>query len=77
MKSDAAVKGQEFLTWNDMQGGIDMVNMQVEEEHKREYSGSIIWTVVFKSLLFPEKCAYILITFLPRCMLLAPYPDQG
>nr|XP_023652792.1 ras GTPase-activating-like protein IQGAP1 isoform X1 [Paramormyrops kingsleyae] len=35
IKSDAAVKGQEFLTWNDMQGGIDMVNMQVEDEHKR------------------------------------------
>ncbi|XP_074525645.1 ras GTPase-activating-like protein IQGAP2 [Halichoeres trimaculatus] len=34
-REDALVKGQEFLTWNDVQKCIDTVNVQVHEEHER------------------------------------------
>uniref|UniRef100_A0A3P8VWU5 IQ motif containing GTPase activating protein 2 n=1 Tax=Cynoglossus semilaevis TaxID=244447 RepID=A0A3P8VWU5_CYNSE len=35
MRSEALAKGQEFLTWNDVQKCIDTVNVQVHEEHER------------------------------------------
>ncbi|MBN3322721.1 IQGA1 protein, partial [Atractosteus spatula] len=35
LKAEAASQGQEFLTWNDVQKCIDMVNIQVQEEHER------------------------------------------
>ncbi|XP_034547372.1 ras GTPase-activating-like protein IQGAP2 [Notolabrus celidotus] len=34
-REDALAKGQEFLTWNDVQKCIDTVNVQVHEEHER------------------------------------------
>uniref|UniRef100_A0A665VIL2 IQ motif containing GTPase activating protein 2 n=1 Tax=Echeneis naucrates TaxID=173247 RepID=A0A665VIL2_ECHNA len=34
-RADALAEGQEFLTWNDVQKCIDMVNLQVHEEHER------------------------------------------
>uniref|UniRef100_A0A8C9SYT2 IQ motif containing GTPase activating protein 2 n=1 Tax=Scleropages formosus TaxID=113540 RepID=A0A8C9SYT2_SCLFO len=33
LKPDAVAKGQDFLTWNDIQACIDAVNVQVHEEH--------------------------------------------
>lgn len=35
-RGEALAKGQEFLTWNDVQKCIDTVNVQVQEEHERE-----------------------------------------
>lgn len=35
-REDALAKGQEFLTWNDVQKCIDTVNIQVHEEHERK-----------------------------------------
>ncbi|KAF3695882.1 Ras GTPase-activating-like protein IQGAP1 p195 [Channa argus] len=35
LRAEALVKGQEFLTWNDVQKTIDTVNIQVQEEHER------------------------------------------
>ncbi|KAK7933556.1 hypothetical protein WMY93_004452 [Mugilogobius chulae] len=34
-RAEALSKGQEFLTWNDVQKCIDLVNIQVIEEHER------------------------------------------
>uniref|UniRef100_A0A669B2J0 IQ motif containing GTPase activating protein 2 n=2 Tax=Oreochromis niloticus TaxID=8128 RepID=A0A669B2J0_ORENI len=34
-RAEALSKGQEFLTWNDVQKCIDTVNVQVQEEHER------------------------------------------
>ncbi|CAG07879.1 unnamed protein product, partial [Tetraodon nigroviridis] len=34
-RGEALAKGQEFLTWNDVQKCIDTVNVQVQEEHER------------------------------------------
>uniref|UniRef100_A0A671TP20 IQ motif containing GTPase activating protein 2 n=1 Tax=Sparus aurata TaxID=8175 RepID=A0A671TP20_SPAAU len=34
-REEALAKGQEFLTWNDVQKCIDTVNIQVHEEHER------------------------------------------
>lgn len=34
-RTEALGKGQEFLTWNDVQKCIDLVNIQVIEEHER------------------------------------------
>lgn len=35
-RTEALGKGQEFLTWNDVQKCIDLVNIQVIEEHERK-----------------------------------------
>lgn len=35
-REGALLKGQEFLTWNDVQKCIDTVNVQVHEEHERK-----------------------------------------
>lgn len=35
MKSEASSQGQEYLSWNDIQNCIDMVNGQVQEENDR------------------------------------------
>uniref|UniRef100_A0A8C3AH66 IQ motif containing GTPase activating protein 2 n=1 Tax=Cyclopterus lumpus TaxID=8103 RepID=A0A8C3AH66_CYCLU len=35
LRGEALAKGQEFLTWNDVQKCIDGVNVQVHEEHER------------------------------------------
>lgn len=35
-REEALAKGQEFLTWNDVQKCIDTVNIQVHEEHERK-----------------------------------------
>ncbi|XP_028432971.1 ras GTPase-activating-like protein IQGAP2 isoform X2 [Perca flavescens] len=35
LRGEALAKGQEFLTWNDVQKCIDTVNVQVHEEHER------------------------------------------
>ncbi|KAI4820562.1 hypothetical protein KUCAC02_028535 [Chaenocephalus aceratus] len=35
LRGEALSKGQEFLTWNDVQKCIDTVNIQVHEEHER------------------------------------------
>lgn len=35
-RGDTQAKGQEFLTWNDVQKCIDTVNVQVQEEHERK-----------------------------------------
>lgn len=35
-RAEALAKGQEFLTWNDVQKCIDTVNVQVHEEHERK-----------------------------------------
>ncbi|MEQ2282850.1 Ras GTPase-activating-like protein iqgap1 [Ameca splendens] len=34
-RAETLSKSQEFLTWNDVQKCIDMVNIQVQEEHER------------------------------------------
>ncbi|XP_038147744.1 ras GTPase-activating-like protein IQGAP2 [Cyprinodon tularosa] len=34
-RAETLSKSQEFLTWNDVQKCIDMVNVQVQEEHER------------------------------------------
>ncbi|XP_015229906.1 PREDICTED: ras GTPase-activating-like protein IQGAP1 [Cyprinodon variegatus] len=34
-RAETLSKNQEFLTWNDVQKCIDMVNVQVQEEHER------------------------------------------
>ncbi|KAM4578822.1 ras GTPase-activating-like protein IQGAP2 isoform 1-T1 [Fundulus diaphanus] len=34
-RAETLSKGQEFLSWNDVQKCIDMVNIQVQEEHER------------------------------------------
>ena len=36
LRGEALAKGQEFLTWNDVQKCIDTVNVQVHEEHERK-----------------------------------------
>uniref|UniRef100_A0A8C3AEA4 IQ motif containing GTPase activating protein 2 n=1 Tax=Cyclopterus lumpus TaxID=8103 RepID=A0A8C3AEA4_CYCLU len=36
LRGEALAKGQEFLTWNDVQKCIDGVNVQVHEEHERK-----------------------------------------
>uniref|UniRef100_A0A8C8RRS7 IQ motif containing GTPase activating protein 2 n=1 Tax=Pelusios castaneus TaxID=367368 RepID=A0A8C8RRS7_9SAUR len=35
IKSEASSQGQDYLTWNDIQNCIDMVNMQIQEENER------------------------------------------
>lgn len=35
-REETLAKGQEFLTWNDVQKCIDTVNVQVHEEHERK-----------------------------------------
>lgn len=35
-RAETLSKGQEFLTWNDLQKCIDRVNIQVHEEHERK-----------------------------------------
>lgn len=35
-RAESLAKGQEFLTWNDVQKCIDTVNVQVHEEHERK-----------------------------------------
>uniref|UniRef100_A0A4W3I1I8 IQ motif containing GTPase activating protein 1 n=1 Tax=Callorhinchus milii TaxID=7868 RepID=A0A4W3I1I8_CALMI len=35
LKAQAREDGNEFLTWNDIQGSVDGVNMVVQEEHNR------------------------------------------
>ncbi|NWU98005.1 IQGA2 protein, partial [Upupa epops] len=35
IKSEASSQGQDFLSWNDIQNCIDMVNMQNQEENER------------------------------------------
>lgn len=47
-RAESLIKGQEFLTWNDVQKCIDAVNVQVQEEHERKemlqiYSSSLIY----------------------------------
>lgn len=36
LRGEGLAKGQEFLTWNDVQKCIDTVNVQVHEEHERK-----------------------------------------
>ncbi|XP_075788419.1 ras GTPase-activating-like protein IQGAP2 isoform X3 [Pelodiscus sinensis] len=35
IKSEASAQGQDYLSWNDIQNCIDMVNMQIQEENDR------------------------------------------
>ncbi|XP_078062673.1 ras GTPase-activating-like protein IQGAP1, partial [Mustelus asterias] len=35
LKTKGAAEGNEFLTWNDIQGSVDQVNLVVQEEHDR------------------------------------------
>ncbi|KAM6328517.1 ras GTPase-activating-like protein IQGAP2 isoform 4-T4 [Alca torda] len=35
IKSEASSQGQDYLSWNDIQNCIDMVNMQIQEENER------------------------------------------
>ncbi|NXS58766.1 IQGA2 protein, partial [Brachypteracias leptosomus] len=35
IKSEASFQGQDYLSWNDIQNCIDMVNMQIQEENER------------------------------------------
>lgn len=35
LRAESLTRGQEFLTWNDIQKCIDTVNVQVHEEHER------------------------------------------
>lgn len=34
IKSEASSQGQDYLSWNDIQNCIDMVNMQIQEENE-------------------------------------------
>lgn len=38
VKAEASAKGQEYLTWNDIQRCIDEVNIQVHEEHESRFA---------------------------------------
>uniref|UniRef100_A0A452INX7 Ras-GAP domain-containing protein n=1 Tax=Gopherus agassizii TaxID=38772 RepID=A0A452INX7_9SAUR len=42
IKSEASSQGQDYLSWNDVQNCIDMVNMQVQEENDRIVAVSYI-----------------------------------
>lgn len=33
IKLEASSQGQEYLSWNDIQNAIDMVNSQIQEEN--------------------------------------------
>ncbi|XP_009278568.1 PREDICTED: ras GTPase-activating-like protein IQGAP2 isoform X3 [Aptenodytes forsteri] len=35
IKSEASSQGQDYLSWNDIQNCIDLVNMQIQEENER------------------------------------------
>ncbi|XP_069736817.1 ras GTPase-activating-like protein IQGAP2 isoform X2 [Phaenicophaeus curvirostris] len=35
IKSEASSQGQDYLSWNDIQNCIDMVNMQIQEENEK------------------------------------------
>ncbi|XP_071587596.1 ras GTPase-activating-like protein IQGAP2 isoform X3 [Heliangelus exortis] len=35
IKSEASSQGQDYLSWNDIQNCIDMVNMQIQDENER------------------------------------------
>ncbi|NWT69106.1 IQGA2 protein, partial [Prunella himalayana] len=35
IKSEASSQGQDYLSWNDIQNCIDMVNLQIQEENER------------------------------------------
>ncbi|KFQ97542.1 Ras GTPase-activating-like IQGAP2, partial [Nipponia nippon] len=35
IKSEASSQGQDYLSWNDIQNCIDMINMQIQEENER------------------------------------------
>lgn len=41
-RGETLAKGQEFLTWNDVQKCIDTVNIQVHEEHERKLHSKCI-----------------------------------
>lgn len=34
IKSEGSSQGQDYLSWNDIQNCIDMVNMQIQEENE-------------------------------------------
>ncbi|XP_065263096.1 ras GTPase-activating-like protein IQGAP2 [Emys orbicularis] len=42
IKSEASSQGQDYLSWNDVQNCIDMVNMQIQEENDRIVAVSYI-----------------------------------
>uniref|UniRef100_A0ACB8EPY6 Ras GTPase-activating-like protein iqgap2 n=1 Tax=Sphaerodactylus townsendi TaxID=933632 RepID=A0ACB8EPY6_9SAUR len=42
MKLEASSQGQEYLSWNDIQNCIDMVNMQIQEENDRTVAVGLI-----------------------------------
>ncbi|XP_043919900.1 ras GTPase-activating-like protein IQGAP2 [Protopterus annectens] len=42
LKQAAAGHGQDYLTWNDIQNCVDLVNLQVQEEHARIIAVSLI-----------------------------------
>lgn len=47
-REETLTKGQEFLTWNDVQKCIDTVNVQVHEEHERKKASiNCILLIVF------------------------------
>lgn len=37
IKSEASSQGQDYLSWNDIQNCIDMVNMQIKEENESKW----------------------------------------
>lgn len=50
-RAETLSKSQEFLTWNDVQKCIDMVNIQVQEEHERK-KYSFLVLVTKRSMFF-------------------------
>lgn len=47
-REETLTKGQEFLTWNDVQKCIDTVNVQVHEEHERKKALFIFFFICFR-----------------------------
>lgn len=54
LRGEALAKGQEFLTWNDVQKCIDTVNVQVHEEHERK---KVLQAFILVVILQWEICA--------------------
>lgn len=41
LKAQTSAKGNEFITWNDIQSCIDRVNIVVHEEHESKFFCSV------------------------------------
>nr|XP_014341937.1 PREDICTED: ras GTPase-activating-like protein IQGAP2 [Latimeria chalumnae] len=73
IKSEAAAQNQEYLSWNDIQNCIDMVNAQVHEEHERIIAIGQINEAIDQG--DPEKTLKVLLS--PTAKMLAVNPTNA